>query len=260
MQNKTYVPILKAKLGEYGALASLKPEEKDLIVPLLEIEPIPYDFKDKCPRKSVEDHGSKTAKQMIGAWGRKEIWLATSPVGVADSAKALARCMSSARDLSLRVVPVVRLASALPFLQCAADSIATDNRGAVVRIAADQLDESGFDTTLQQTLAVLGLKPADAHLVIDLGSIGSDARVLARGTQSVVNEFRGLGDWKSFTLASGAFPKNLMALRSEKVARLPRHDLALWRRLTSLQLNREPLYADYGIGHPVLEQIGRAHV
>lgn len=47
-----YVPILKGKDGEYGALGSLSPEEKERITPLIEIPPIPWDHTEGVARKN----------------------------------------------------------------------------------------------------------------------------------------------------------------------------------------------------------------
>ena len=51
-----YVPILKAKEGEYAALQSLGLDVRHQITPLLEIPSIPYDYIKEQPTKVLEDH------------------------------------------------------------------------------------------------------------------------------------------------------------------------------------------------------------
>lgn len=57
-----YVPILKAKDGEFGALSKLPEEIKSRISPVIDI------FNSK-PEKSLDDHLIKIVKKIETSWG-----------------------------------------------------------------------------------------------------------------------------------------------------------------------------------------------
>lgn len=61
-----------------------------------------------------------------------------------------------------------------------------------------------------------------------------------------------LGRWRTFTLASGAFPRDLAGLPVD-THWLPRQDWQSWRRQIngSGDVTRKPTYGDYGVYHPV---------
>ena len=46
-----YVPILKGKEGEYGALEVLSTGSKDVILLLIEVPNVPYDFANERPAR-----------------------------------------------------------------------------------------------------------------------------------------------------------------------------------------------------------------
>ena len=51
-----YVPVLKGRDGEYGALQTLTPSTRQALTPLVEIPPIPWDFKEEKPAKTIDGH------------------------------------------------------------------------------------------------------------------------------------------------------------------------------------------------------------
>src|SRR5947209_6078293 len=59
-----YVPILKGRQGEYGALETLNPTVKGGLTPLIEIPPIPWNFTERQPAKSIDGHLAKVAAIM----------------------------------------------------------------------------------------------------------------------------------------------------------------------------------------------------
>lgn len=64
-----YVPILKGRLGEYGALQELASDTKAGIVPIIEPPPIPWDFAEDQPSKTIDLHLRDVAARIERAWG-----------------------------------------------------------------------------------------------------------------------------------------------------------------------------------------------
>jgi len=51
-----YVPILKGRDGEYGALQTLASNVRVALTPLLELPPIPWDYEEEAPAKTIDQH------------------------------------------------------------------------------------------------------------------------------------------------------------------------------------------------------------
>src|SRR5690348_12161441 len=59
--HRHYVPILKGRQGEYGALETLNLRTKNSLTPLIEIPPIPWDWTEDQPLKTIDGHLAKIA-------------------------------------------------------------------------------------------------------------------------------------------------------------------------------------------------------
>src|SRR5947207_11870660 len=69
-----YVPILKGKEGEYQALSELTPTIKSKLTPLIEPIPIPYDFANEIPAKTVDEHLENFVSKIVLNWGLDPIF------------------------------------------------------------------------------------------------------------------------------------------------------------------------------------------
>jgi hypothetical protein len=59
-----YVPILKGREGEFGALRTLDDAAKIGMTPLVEVAPIPWDFENNLPAKTIDKHLEKIADRL----------------------------------------------------------------------------------------------------------------------------------------------------------------------------------------------------
>jgi hypothetical protein len=64
-----YVPVLKGKEGEYGALEELSADVRRRLMPLIEIPDIPYDYANESPAKSLDQHVVGIAERLQRCWG-----------------------------------------------------------------------------------------------------------------------------------------------------------------------------------------------
>ncbi|MDB5709627.1 MAG: hypothetical protein JWL96_1697 [Sphingomonas bacterium] len=63
-----YVPLLRWRQGEYLALRRLEQEQKNLIMPLVEMLDPDYDFEEQKPKKTVDAHLEKFGKRLFETW------------------------------------------------------------------------------------------------------------------------------------------------------------------------------------------------
>jgi hypothetical protein len=159
-----------------------------------------------------------------------------------------------ARSTGLDAWPVVRLDDPKPALADAGRAHEQDGRGLTVRLDGEDVDEDAedVDTTLADVLSQTGAARSDVDLLLDLGAIDGDISV--RGGASLVRALlRGLEDveeWRSVTVAAGAFPIDLSQFSPGVIGERPRFDAQVFDAVRSKRLPREIDYGDYAIAHP----------
>jgi hypothetical protein len=49
-----YVPVLRWRQGEFGALSELRQNQKDALTPLIDVPPIAWDFEEDRPSREID--------------------------------------------------------------------------------------------------------------------------------------------------------------------------------------------------------------
>ena len=253
----SYVPILWAKDGEYGALRQLEPSVKAQLTPLLEIPPIPWNYESDSPSKTIDKHLEKTADRIQRAWGADAQvlvdfeWIDPA-TRMRDGVHPLTHLFGEARTLELRLVPVVTLARDGAYQAAVAAAVRADRQGACLRLQPDDVNERNLGAKILDLLRALGVSVAQADLIIDVRGVGPkviDATVESvRDTLGLIPRVDG---WRSLVLAGTGFPTTLAGMRPLDVTRVARAEWTLWRRLAKqLGHRRIPVFGDYGISSP----------
>jgi len=253
-----YMPILKSKPAEYASLARADVAVRAASLPLVEVLPPP----DESDAVATEIAARTVVVKVGDGWsepvaidpGHLDVAL-PSPAGLLP-VEVLA---DEARTRGVAFMPVVRLNDPPAALAAAAGVIASDRRGAVLRIAGDLLeDTASLDSWISDTQRDLGVGGGDLDVVIDLGAVGAGSgfALAARVARDLINGLSGVTSWRSLTLASGAFPTDLNAIATGTTGLLPRLDAQLWADLSSRTLVRVPDFGDYAIQHPSLPSTG----
>src|SRR5271165_2093294 len=109
--HKHYVPILKGRDGEYGALKMLAPNVRHALTPLLEIPPIPWDYEEERPARTIDRHLKKVGQKIEAAWGRGRnlfidlLWISETE-RMNDGAHPLSFVFQSVRERQVNAIPV----------------------------------------------------------------------------------------------------------------------------------------------------------
>src|SRR5215472_6309327 len=112
--HKHYVPILKGRQGEYGALETLRRAYKDRLTPLIEIPPIKWNFGEGQPAKSIDGHLDKIAAVMKHSVGLNRsffidlLWIPDSE-RMEDGTLPIESIFRTTRELNLLPIPVINL-------------------------------------------------------------------------------------------------------------------------------------------------------
>ena len=188
---KHYVPILKWKRGEQKALELLSNEQKEMLTPLIEIAPIPYDYVNDCPQKTIDKHLENTGEQIEKSWGKERpIFLDLSLVDeseyMEDSRHPLAYILDDARSRNLKVIPVTGSERNNDYQQVVKDSNKKDNLGVCIRIEDD--DILILEKNIDNLLNILDIAPSAVDLVIDFKNISpGDEKKTVLSVAGIIN-------------------------------------------------------------------------
>lgn len=236
LPSDAYVPILKGKAAELGAV-STAPRER--LVPLLEfIDPL------------------KAPASLIKAWSTVEdaVWVQLINFeGVSDQqfGQQITDVFDQLRD-EVCAVPVITTTEESDTLAAIADAITEDARGAVLRIDVEDLIDSEVDAAadIASTIEQLSTSSAEVVLVVDGGTLTGTPTIQATVATQALRMLQ-IDAWRSVVMSFSAFPEQLgKVAAANTVTAIPRADAAAFtivRSTTELPL----VYGDYAVGTPV---------
>lgn len=250
-----YVPILKGKQGEIDALRSVGLSTLQGMTPLIEVVPPddPSDVSgmDKALKALPTKLSGRYAHPLQLDAGYFDVGLEMSnghgPIDILAKA---------ARKEGLEAQPVIRLGYPDLALADAARAHAKDGRGLTIRLDGEDLDEDpeDLDAALDGMLAASQVGRGEADLLLDLGPLEGDVAVLGAGRLllSLLRDLPSILDWRSVTIAAGAFPVDLGAYTANVIGERLRYDAQVWDYVRKKKLPRDVDFGDYAIAHPAL--------
>ncbi len=250
-----YVPILKGRRGEMDALGKVRMRTRRAMVPLVEV----------TPRDESEDVAAitricdQTVERLARAYGhplmldgghfdlRQDLGGGVGVVGL---------LAERARAAGLVAQPVLRLDDPDTARRDAGAAHAVDDRGLTVRLIGEDLEEDpdDLDAALQDLLGDTGTGRERVDLLLDLGPVEGDVAVRggARLVLSLLRTLPEVTDWRTVTVAAGAFPVDLSQFTPNTIGERPRYDAQLFDQVRRRRLPRQPDYGDYAVAHPTL--------
>lgn len=251
-----YVPILLTKMGELSALSDLGEDVKRRFTPLLALHPTPFDY-DSGTSKPVDQHIAGLGKKIATAWGTSKayldpIFIRNEPVspGGPDPVQSV---LDEAAAHGLLLTPVTAPGQPAEYTALAAEFHRRNNTGICARLISGQWPISLSRTqALTDLLTALNVTPPDVDLVLDLGT-GVTADLVTELVAIALQALPHADEWKTLTLAGGAFPENLTEIDKHCLTRLPRAEWTVYQQVSaegSAAGARVPGFGDYGIAHP----------
>lgn len=245
-----YVPILRQKPAEMEALQFLFSQDKGHVTPLLELPPTLLEKYGKhlgTPAFFVE-----ITKWIAITWGYAPLFIDVELL----SAKLISNQVEhplwefseAARNRGLRIIPVTGLNRSQDHQAAVAKAIMADSRGVCVRLSEPDLSKKSLERELQRLLVSLNVEPNQVDILVDLKLIGEHpVRLIDLSKRLPL-----LSSWRTFTVASGAFPKDLSDLEKNRQHQLTRSDWLNWFNQVKRgpALPRRPSFSDYTIQHP----------
>jgi hypothetical protein len=249
------VPILKGRQGEIDALKSVQLRTRQAMLPLVELAP-----KDEVDTAATVAKNCRQTVEKLGKTYQHPVMLDAGlfdlNAAVDGQRGAVALVTDTARGLGMPAQPVLRLGDPVRAVREAAAAHVTDGRGLTIRLVGEDLDEDpdDLDAALQGVLNDTRTTRALVDLVLDVGPVDGDFAVRggARLVVSLLRDLPKIGEWRSVTVTSGAFPVDLSQFTPNVIGERPRYDAQLFDQVRHRKLPRQPDFGDYGVAHPGL--------
>ena len=255
-----YVPILKGKQAEYLALRELPDSVKDGFTPLVEIPSIPYDFVKERPAKTIKQHVEKVAENLEKGWGSNRPvfvdfdFIPPSEV-LPDGSQPLKFVFDQGRAKELLLVPVTGTDRDIAYQNAVKEANDKDRLGICFRLAGEDFDDmTDLQSTLEAQFKHFKIKAHQADAIIDFESIANvPTSTVLLAAKSILTGLPFLRDWRTLTFAGSAFPQDLQRMPAQSVTPVPRTEWQAWLTLAANKhrLIRLPAFGDYGIAHPI---------
>lgn len=232
-----YLPILKWKAGEKKALKELNVDIKTKVIPLAEL----------VPKEDKEDLDifSNEIQFIKENFSDMAIFVDTKLLTDLDRENAVVTICQKVNLFEDKVRPAVYLSELEnKFSQETKDLL--KEKGFCLRVFRSELKQL-------RKLEISSSEKQKIHLVIDFEVLDENINTVV----PLLSESNFCEQWESISLASGAFPKDLMAFSADKVESQSRGDWLAWKAITK-QLNGLNIYVNYGdytIRHPIFKEL-----
>lgn len=231
MNEFCYVPIVKWKQGEQGALSALGDDVKDKIVPLIEIVP---DF-------NIEKFVSSFNKN----WANRCFYFDIFPECLEIHGGHIYFELLEKCNLDF-VIPVLALDDDMDVIRKA---YTITNNGIAFRISSYYTDE--LEQQLTDIIEVFN--PSNIDLILDLKVITDDSiHDKSIVLKAMLADIPKIESFRNIILACASFPETLSNINKHTLTYVPRSEYRLWN--DALKYNKKYhinlIYSDYCINHP----------
>lgn len=257
LEKPQYIPCLRWKQGEYLALYHLSSSTKTMILPLIEVAEIGYDFETQEDRHSLDEHLKDFAKRVMDNWGKDRCFVDLRLIGyeqrLADGKYSLDHIFDDLRLEGVSAIPVIGHKPDSLVLTAIRNILAQDKRGLCVRIGLEAAAKDNLGLSIDRLLDNCRIDFQSCDLIVDLGApnfvpIDGFSRILT----SIISQLPHLYRWRSFNIIGTSFPPSMSGV-GLGLSIIPRNEWRLYKKL--VQYLREsglriPNFGDYVINHP----------
>jgi hypothetical protein len=248
----TYVPIMKARLGEFTAIEHAEDPVKRLIRPVFEVVP------DKGWEADVTLFWKRVAAHIpdgiVISVDTRHLATRFGPKTAADAMLLIGDYLA---DLCYPMLPVIRPDDEPGLVRACSFAAETHGLGACMRISLGQRGILGLPRSAEAERATdaVGLEPSDVDILLDLGAVGHHAQMAAAASSARAGlTWARQTAWRSVTVAAGAFPRRLDGFPMLAATGVLRLDAAIWSQAVAGWPSATPIgFGDYAVAHPELD-------
>lgn len=243
-----YVPILRWKQAERGALSQL--DTRDLPHITLLIELIPENFVQGNTRLHDDAAMYLIAGQLMKSWGERPIYVDLPnlpPALIPQSGKCLSLLAGYVGLPKLSIIPVTGLYRESSYNITVQNVVESMNQGVCLRLTLDDVRSATFDRSVSDLLDILGLKHKEVDLLVDYQIIDK----YSPHFKDLGHMIPDVDKWRNFVVTGGAFPEDLSAYRENERHSISRLEWISWRdqAIALSPDTRLPNFSDYTVQH-----------
>ena len=256
--SKHYIPILKWKRAEQGALEFLSSESKKYITPMIQFVMPKQEVRD-----TLESIIEKFKKQLIQipdkiikVWGDSPIFVDFSLLYTTKLKIESIEFILTYKDLKqANIIPVVHLSDDLEIKNIVCGLAKKNNSGLCLRlISSDLLDLSQLNNNVIKFISDYKLKEDDIDLMVDIKELESNEEKYKRCfdlSQNIINLLK----WRTYIFSAGAFPEDLSLCKFDKENLISRLEWKNWKeQYVNNNIKRKPSFSDYTIQYPIYKE------
>lgn len=245
-----YVPILKWKQAEYGALYRLDAADRDQMMPLIEILPLDGNY---TPQELVQETVGKFElvatknglDQLRHGFGLDGRYMFTGGLSI----KRLARMCAHLHKHNLKAWPIVDPDRVLTEITDV--TLLKQFGAAVLRVPVRVTALTDTMLALDELRKALG-QPSDLTVVLDLEGFGdADNKAFIKLIDPMVKGIVAKGLANRVVLAGGSFPPGLSALQQGRTD-LERREWTVWSHFHKQAELADVVFGDYAVTNPKL--------
>jgi hypothetical protein len=243
-----YIPILRWKEAERGALSQLDVDDLAHLTPLIEI--VPENFVQNNKRLPDDVAMYWVGGQLMQCWGEYPIYidLLNLPRAlVPQSGNCLVQLANYTGFFGSLLIPVTGLRRESLYNIAVRDVAKMMNQGACLRLTFEDLHSVTLDRSIADLVSLLDLNHKEMDLLIDCKAIDSCLPTFEYISQLIPD----IDEWRNFVIAGGAFPKDLSRYRKNERHSIQRREWISWRDQANTLSSgtRLPNFSDYTIQH-----------
>lgn len=257
-----YVPVLKWKRGERTALEKLDSSLKEILTPLIEIQPIPFDHKKGVFSKTLDDHLSEVGKHVKTAWNvKKSLFVDVNVIyenedfsedTLQTGEHPVEFLFNDLEAQGIQAIPVTGILRHQAFHDAIKVINHDHRRGICLRLEESDLsDLKSLHRNIKAFLDFFEEEVKNIDIILDY------KQILPQHEDTHINniilllaQFPHLNEWRTITLTSTAYPKTLQKVPTNSNGTLPRTEWDVYKKIRGLSLARHPAFGDYNITHP----------
>jgi len=253
--SKHYVPMLKWKRAEQGALEVLTSENKKYITPVIQ-----FVMPKQKPQDTLEDVVARFKKQLtqipdriIEVWGNEPIFIDFSLLFTTElKVESIKSILISGYQKHTIFIPVIHLNDEKEIKNAVCSTVKETRSGLCLRlICADFLDLPKLNSYIKEFISGYKLKEEDVDLLVDVKELEDDREKYKKYfnlSQKIINLLK----WRTYIFSGGAFPENLSLCKIDEENLIPRLEWKNWKeQYADIKVIRKPAFSDYTIQYPI---------
>jgi len=253
-----YVPIFKAKQGEFRALQNISERTKNKLTPFFDIP-----RQESNDRRSLEAYLSTRALNLSKAvanfdFSFVDFYDLALDLRTSHGQHYLDYFFSELSEHNTNAIPVLGLDRDQNYLDSIHNLLKEDINTICIRLLDNDIATPGpTNEEINKILDVLKIRPCNVHLLLDFRNI-SDVNVSEKKEDTVdfLKKLNEINAWLTLIISASSFPENLSEVERYSEKLIPRLEFKLWKQILTLYKNRQierlPTFSDYCICHPDL--------